>query len=86
MSDLFIVNACLALILGGLIVVILSPMFSIILNLVMPPKPVYKRNSSILHFSVGDVKFLRKRYSHKVALFGFSMSITGIMLLTTMSE
>lgn len=86
MSDLFIANVCLALIFGGLIVIMLSPMYSVMLNLVIPPKSVYKRNSSIIHFSVGDVRFLRKRYNRKVAVFGFSMSMTGFMLLAMMSK
>lgn len=83
MTNLFIVYSCLVLIFGGLIAMILSPIYSVILNLVLPPKPIYKKNSSIIHLSVGDVRFLRKNLNHKVFIFGVSMCLAGLIMINS---
>lgn len=74
---------CLAFIVCGFAFILLSPLYSVILNIVIPAKPVYKKNSSILHYSVGDVKSMRKRHNSKVAIFGFSMCLAGSIMISS---
>lgn len=76
---------CLVLIICGFAIFLLSPLYSVILNIFIPAKPIYKKNSSIMHFSVGDVRVMRKRHNSKVAIFGFSMCLTGLIMINSLN-
>lgn len=76
---------CLILIILGFIIMLLSPLYSVILNIIIPAKPIYKTNSSIIHRDISDVKYMRKRYNSKVFIFGLSMCLAGLIMINSIN-
>lgn len=74
---------CLILIIFGFIIMLLSPLYSIILNTIIPAKPIYKTNSSIIHRDISYVKCMRKRHNSKVFIFGLSMCLSGLIMINS---